>query len=153
MLKYRKNVGIVLINGASKVFWAQRIKDNYWQFPQGGIESGEDEQAALFRELHEEVGLNSEDVAIVDETSHWHYYDFPVQRMKDGELISGQKQKWFLLKLESDCNKINFDATQSPEFKNWKWVDYWYPLQEIVAFKRKVYEEVLLEFRTHVFTS
>ncbi|MBT7307464.1 MAG: NUDIX domain-containing protein, partial [Gammaproteobacteria bacterium] len=35
---YRPNVGIIVINGKGKLFWARRIGQDGWQFPQGGID-------------------------------------------------------------------------------------------------------------------
>jgi len=54
---YRPNVGIILCNDAGRVFWAKRKGANSWQFPQGGIDSDEDPETAMYRELWEETGL------------------------------------------------------------------------------------------------
>ncbi|MHB8226439.1 MAG: RNA pyrophosphohydrolase, partial [Acidithiobacillus sp.] len=34
---------------------------------------------------------------------------------------------------------------QQPEFEDWRWVDYWMPVNEIIAFKRRVYWQALQE--------
>jgi putative (di)nucleoside polyphosphate hydrolase len=54
---FRPNVGIILLNQKNQVFWGKRIRTHSWQFPQGGIDRGETPEQAMFRELHEEVGL------------------------------------------------------------------------------------------------
>ena len=54
---YRPNVGIILLNSKNEVFWGKRIKQNSWQFPQGGIKSGESPEQAMYRELTEEIRL------------------------------------------------------------------------------------------------
>ena len=59
---YRANVGIILSNTQGQVFWARRIGQDAWQFPQGGIDSAESPEEAMFRELKEETGLNPDDV-------------------------------------------------------------------------------------------
>ena len=74
---YRPNVGIILCNGEQRLFWARRIGQDAWQFPQGGIRSGESAEEALFRELHEEVGLRPEHVEIMGATRDWLYYRLP----------------------------------------------------------------------------
>jgi len=59
---YRPNVGIIPLNARNQVFWASGSRTHSWQFPQGGIKYGESPEQAMFRELHEEVGLHPEHV-------------------------------------------------------------------------------------------
>jgi len=149
---YRLNVGIVIVNQENQVFWGQRREPaNAWQFPQGGIYAGETTQQALFRELHEEVGLLSRDVEVIAETKNWISYELPKGLRRDFHKdIVGQKQKWFLLRLLCADDKISLDHNGYPEFVQWQWVDYWHPLQAIVEFKRKVYDQVLNEFSSYI---
>ena len=62
---FRPNVGIILLNPKNQVFWGKRIRTHSWQFPQGGINYGETPEQAMFRELHEEVGLAPDHVRVV----------------------------------------------------------------------------------------
>jgi len=144
---FRANVGIILSNGAGQVFWARRIGQDAWQFPQGGIQPEESAEQALFRELYEEVGLLPEDVAIVGSTRGWLRYHLPRRliRRHHQPLCIGQKQRWFLLRLLSGEERVRFDLCDRPEFDRWRWVSYWDPLEEIVFFKRRVYEQALTE--------
>ena len=32
------------------------------------------------------------------------------------------------------------------EFDGWEWVNYWYPIESVVSFKRNVYRHALTEF-------
>ena len=66
---FRPNVGIILLNQRNQVFWGKRIRTHSWQFPQGGIDRGESPEQAMFRELHEEVGLMPDHVRIVARTA------------------------------------------------------------------------------------
>src|SRR5574340_717853 len=75
---YRPNVGIILCNAHNQVFWGKRVNQHAWQFPQGGINSGETPEQAMFRELEEEVGLQPEHVRILGRTREWLRYDVPV---------------------------------------------------------------------------
>lgn len=144
---YRSNVGIILINKANKVFWGQRVRQNSWQFPQGGVQKGESALAALYRELHEEVGLRPKDVQVIGVTRQWHKYRLPAHLIRQVEpLCIGQKQKWFLLRMLSDDSTIRLDQSDSPEFSNWKWVPYWTPLKHVISFKRQVYRKALEQF-------
>lgn len=144
---FRANVGIVLIDGASRVLIAGRRGRGGWQFPQGGIRPGEEVEAAMFRELHEEVGLTPADVDVVGATEGWLKYRLPERyiRRERTPLCIGQKQRWFLLELTSAVERVRFDLTPDPEFDRCRWVDYWRPVKEVVYFKRPVYVRALHE--------
>ncbi|MBE0593164.1 MAG: RNA pyrophosphohydrolase [Burkholderiaceae bacterium] len=144
---YRPNVGIVLVNHRNEVFWGKRAREHSWQFPQGGIKRGESPEEAMYRELHEEVGLLREHVRIIGRTRDWLRYDVPthwVRREWRGH-YRGQKQIWFLLRLVGRDTDIDLRATQHPEFDAWRWHDYWIPLESVIDFKRDVYRQALDE--------
>jgi putative (di)nucleoside polyphosphate hydrolase len=144
---YRHNVGIILVNSQGQLFWARRIGENSWQFPQGGIRADETPEEALYRELAEEVGLRPEDVEVVGSTQNWLRYRLPkrfVHRRRKPVCI-GQKQRWFLLKLISHEERVRLDASEKPEFDHWRWVDHEAPVNEVVSFKRGVYQRALDE--------
>jgi len=144
---FRPNVGIVLLNQKNQVFWGKRIRTHSWQFPQGGINFGETPEQAMFRELHEEVGLLPDHVRIVARTRDWLRYEVPmhfIRRDARGH-YKGQKQIWFLLQLTGrDCD-MNLRATDHPEFDAWRWNEYWIPLDVVIEFKRDVYQMALTE--------
>ena len=144
---YRPNVGIILTNREGKLLWARRIHQDAWQFPQGGIRKSETPQQAMYRELEEEVGLASEHVEILGSTRGWLRYRLPERFIRHSQqpLCIGQKQVWFMLRLISEENNVRLDLSNKPEFDHWRWVDYWYPLSEVVPFKRKVYQKALNE--------
>lgn len=143
---YRPNVGIILANDQGRVLWAKRIGQDAWQFPQGGIKDSEYPEEALFRELDEEVGLSKESVQIVACTRGWLKYKLPRRLLRQqSSAFVGQKQKWYLLKMLSEDQAISVTASQSPEFDFWRWVSYWYPLGQVVAFKQEVYRRALQE--------
>lgn len=150
---YRPNVGIILTNKDGQVFWAKRVGQDAWQFPQGGIKSQESAEAALFRELKEEVGLEPKDVEIMACTRGWLRYRLPKRmvRYNTHPVCVGQKQKWFLLRLKGNENRIRFDCSEKPEFDGWRWVSYWYPLGQVVPFKRDVYRRAMRELAPRLF--
>ena len=149
---FRPNVGIILLNHRSQVFWGKRIRTHSWQFPQGGIDRGENPEQAMFRELHEEVGLHPQHVQVLARTRDWLRYEVPdrfIRRDARGH-YKGQKQIWFLLQLVGHDWDLNLRATDHPEFDAWRWNDYWVPLDVVVEFKRGVYEMALLELAKFV---
>jgi putative (di)nucleoside polyphosphate hydrolase len=145
---YRPNVGIVICNSHGQVFWARRYGQHSWQFPQGGIDEGETPEQAMYRELYEEVGLTKKDVRILASSRHWLRYKLPKRlvRWDSKPVCIGQKQKWFLLSLECDESRVNMQRGSTPEFDGWRWVSYWYPVRQVVSFKRDVYRRALKEF-------
>src|SRR5699024_1349827 len=150
---YRPNVGIVICNRQGLVLWARRCGQNSWQFPQGGINPGETPEQAMYRELYEEVGLERKNVRLLTVTSGWLRYKLPKRmiRWNAEPVCIGQKQKWFLLELISHDSAVNFQASKKPEFDGWSWVSYWYPVRQVVSFKRDVYRKMMKEFAPHVF--
>ena len=149
---FRPNVGIILLNQRNQVFWGKRIRSHSWQFPQGGIDRGETPDQAMYRELHEEVGLKPEHVSIVARTRDWLRYEVPdrfIRRDARGH-YKGQKQIWYLLRLTAGDWQLNLRATSHPEFDAWRWHDYWIPLDVVVEFKRGVYELALTELERYL---
>jgi putative (di)nucleoside polyphosphate hydrolase len=147
-LRYRRGVGIMLLNARNEVLVAQRIDftGDAWQMPQGGIDTGESPLEAALRELEEEIGTNKAD--FLAETKGWFSYDFPPklrERFRRGR-FQGQRQKWFAMRFTGQDSEINL-ATAHPEFKAWKWVEPEQLPRLIVPFKRQVYLGVLDEFR------
>ncbi|VAX76564.1 RNA pyrophosphohydrolase [Serratia symbiotica] len=149
---YRQNVGIVICNHQGQVLWARRYGQNSWQFPQGGIACGEKAEQAMYRELFEEVGLSKKDVHILASTQNWVRYKLPTRLVRWGTtpLCIGQKQKWFLLQLMCNDADINMQRSKTPEFDSWRWVNFWYPVRQVVSFKRNVYRWVMKEFASTV---
>ncbi len=147
---YRPNVGIVVINRKGQVLWARRVNQNSWQFPQGGVDVGETPTEAMYRELYEELGVKECYVNIISTSKHWYRYKLPkrmIRADRNGYVCLGQKQKWFLISIESNkLESIAFNKKGHPEFDGWRWVSYWYPIRQVVSFKRDVYRRVLTEF-------
>jgi putative (di)nucleoside polyphosphate hydrolase len=101
----------------------------------------------MYRELDEEVGLKREHVSILAQTRGWHRYKLPSRYVRRHEkpVCIGQKQKWFLLRLDAPDSAVCLDAHDSPEFDDWRWVNFWYPLAAVVDFKRDVYQSAMSE--------
>lgn len=149
---YRPNVGIILLNTHNQVFWGKRLRTHSWQFPQGGIKQGESPEQAMFRELHEEVGLTQDVVQVLARTRDWLRYNVPahfVRREARGH-YKGQKQIWFLLRLTGRDSDLDLRATSHPEFDAWRWSDYWVPMEAVIEFKRSVYVSALSELVAHL---
>lgn len=149
---YRPNVGIIISNGKGQLMWARRYAQNSWQFPQGGINQGETAEQAMYRELYEEVGLRQDDVKILAVSRVWLRYKLPKRmvRWDSKPLCIGQKQRWFLLELTSNDDAVNMIGNTKPEFDGFRWVTYWYPVRQVVSFKRDVYRRALKEFAPYV---
>ena len=144
---YRANVGIILVNEDNKLLLGGRVGAKGWQFPQGGMLEGEEPEEAMYRELHEEVGLTDSDVELLSSTRDWLRYKLPDKfiRKHSLPLCIGQKQRWFLLRLTANDEAMRFDRGDKPEFDRVRWVDFWRPVNEVNYFKRRVYAWALHE--------
>ena len=146
-LPYRPCVGIVLFNNNNQVFIARRndVGRQSWQFPQGGINSGEEPEAAALRELEEETNIKS--VRVVDRTAEWLYYDYPtnVSARSFAGNYRGQKQIWFAMRFLGNEDEIDLGGW-SAEFDDWKWTSLSSTITMIIEFKKNVYEKVVSRF-------
>ncbi|MEO9573003.1 MAG: RNA pyrophosphohydrolase [Tateyamaria sp.] len=152
-LPYRRNVGVMVINGAGHVWVGQR-NDRYkdaWQMPQGGIDKGEDARVAALRELEEETGITPDLVEVVAESDGYIPYELPhdlIPKLWKGK-YRGQEQKWFLLRFAGSDAQVNIE-TDHPEFSAWRWMLPAELPDAIVPFKRDVYVAVLEAFADHL---
>ena len=142
---YRPNVAIVLMNDERRVFWAKRANNDGWQFPQGGMRTDETPLEAMYRELEEETGLMPNLVELIGATPGWLRYRLPrrYQRQNSKPLCIGQKQVWLLLRFLGDDSAFRLDHCPEPEFSSYRWVDFWYPVDNVITFKRGVYHKAL----------
>ena len=148
-LPLRIGVGIILLNKENKIFVGKRIDNkegNYWQMPQGGIDTNEDYLQAAKRELEEETGIKN--IEIVKELDNWLTYDLPknlLGKIWKGK-YRGQKQKWFIMKFLGKDEEINIQ-TKHPEFMDWKWIDPLNLSKVAVNFKVEIYKKIQEEIK------
>lgn len=147
--KYRPNVGVVLFNPSGRVWLGRRVRTPgpyNWQFPQGGVDAGEDWEAAARRELLEETGVSSAQVLAA--TPDWITYDFPPGHggSKAARGYLGQKQKWFAMRFTGDDAEVDLQAHPPIEFDAWRWGRLDEVPDLIVPFKRAAYEQVIAAF-------
>jgi putative (di)nucleoside polyphosphate hydrolase len=117
--------------------------------PQGGIDKGEDARTAALRVLQEETGVHPDLVTIEAETDGWIAYDLPhdmVPHIWKGR-YRGQEQKWFLMRFQGTDDQVRIDADDHQEFSDWRWSPADEVIENIVPFKRHVYEQVIAAFR------
>jgi len=151
--KYRRGVGVMLLNNDRKVFVGARIDntDEAWQMPQGGIDEGEEPWATALRELEEETGIPLHLVERVAECPERLKYDLPeeLRRKLWGGKWAGQDQDWYLARFLGRDSDVNI-ATNHPEFREWKWIAPGQLPELIVPFKRDLYRRLLREFAAYL---
>jgi len=147
--KYRKCVGMMIINNSKNILVGKRIDhpSGFWQMPQGGIDDNEIPEKAVWREMMEEIGTNK--AKLIKISDQWIKYEIPDETLKTlpwGKKYIGQKQKWFAFQFIGIDNDINV-GTKNPEFSEWKWAKIDTIVNNIVPFKRNVYAKILKEFK------
>lgn len=139
---FRAGTGAVIINTSGEVLGLERfhVKDA-WQLPQGGIEENEEPLDAVYREVHEETGLERKDLQLLGEYPDWLAYELPAE-MRSGKHGRGQVQKWFLFRLTSPERNIRLDAFPDPEFSAWRWMSFEELIDVTISFRRSVYQHL-----------
>ncbi|VFP84595.1 RNA pyrophosphohydrolase [Candidatus Erwinia haradaeae] len=150
---YHPNIGVVAHNTNRQVLWVKRTNQDVWQFPHGGIQTSETPKIAMYRTLFETVGLNQQDVRIISESHHWVKYNLPIDliHLKKEKICMEQKQKWYLVRLLCNDGAINIKNSHSPEYDDWQWVNYWYPIRYVIPFKKVLYRRIMEEFSKKLF--
>jgi putative (di)nucleoside polyphosphate hydrolase len=154
-LPYRLGVGVMLLNREGRVFVGRRADrpgapegvGTWWQMPQGGLDEGEEPEAAARRELEEETGVRS--ARFIARTRDWHLYDLPAELLGvawEGR-YRGQKQMWFAARFEGQESEIDLGPREGheQEFDAWRWVKVTELSGLVVPFKREVYTSVIRE--------
>ena len=139
----------MILNNNKEVLVGKRLDhpSGFWQMPQGGIDNDEKPEAAVWREMMEEIGTNK--AKLLKISTQWINYDIPSETLKTlpwGHKYIGQTQKWFAFQFTGEENDINV-GTVNPEFSEWKWTKINLIVDEIVPFKRGVYSTILKEFK------
>lgn len=152
-LRYRPNVGIMIVNKEHKIWVGKRSDagvDHFayaWQMPQGGIDAGETPEQAAWREMAEETGLTPEHATKLGESHDWLFYDFPPEIMDNvPKGFKGQQQKWFLFLLNGDDSCFDLNTYKHIEFTEFKWLSPSEVPNIVVPFKKETYEKAIAEF-------
>ncbi len=142
---YRPNAAAILQRPSGQILIAERLNvRNAWQFPQGGVDDGEDMETGLYRELEEEIGVRR-DLIKIRLTRTGYRYAFTKGRLKYG-IYGGQEQTYFLCDYFGKDKDIRLDAHHQ-EFGRWKWINPTdFKLKWVPKFKRHVYHQVFKDF-------
>lgn len=148
---YRANAGVVLFNKKGLCWLGQRKGETgkySWQWPQGGMDAGEDHEEAALRELYEETGIRPDLLKKLGEVKGWLAYDFPpevlAQKKKN---LKGQKQRWFAYRFLGTDDDFDLKAVPPQEFQTFEWVKLKVAVKRIIPWKKPVYKAVAKEFK------
>jgi len=141
---FRACVGGVITNGRNEALsFERRDIPEAWQMPQGGMEQGEEPLGAVIREILEETGIKEDDLEFVQEYPDYLTYEIPME-YRTRKTGRGQTQKWFLFKYIKDVTEIHLP--KEGEFISWKWMTFNEIINQVVPFKKIVYQKILMEF-------
>lgn len=156
--KYRKNaLGVIYRESDKKVLvfsngsWGV---SNAWQFPQGGVDAGEDIVNAAYREIFEETGIKS--IELVAKLEEPYKYLIPDEFNKKiieefGSLkFLGQEQYWHLFKFTGSESEIDLTKEGEgfhSEFDKYKWVDIDEVVDQVIYFKIDIYKKAISQIK------
>ncbi len=142
--RYQPNVAAIVQNDFGEILICERIDNaGAWQFPQGSVEKGENEEAALKRELWEEIGLPAKQFRVAARRGPYRYL-YGRGRQKKG--YDGKEQHYFLVQLTAPRVELDLEMAD-PEFRAFRWIRpeefrfSWLP-----EMKRDVYRQVFADF-------
>ena len=137
---FRAGVGAVISNGSGLVMVFERAKiPGAWQFPQGGLEKGEDLLAAVYREVAEESGIAAGELELLAAHPDLLAYELPASARSE-KTGRGQVQYWFLFRYRGDEAAINVQSGK--EFSAWQWLPFAELLPKTAAFRKPVYSRL-----------
>ena len=142
---YRQNAALILERKDRKILICERLDcKDAWQFPQGGVDEGENPMDALYREVKEEIGLHRKYYKVLDYREGYRYkFD---QRHSKSKYYLGQEQTYFRCRFSGKNKNIDLN-TKKPEFANFSWIlPEKFNLEWVPDFKRRVYIEVFFDF-------
>lgn len=151
---YRRGVGLMIVNDQKKVLVGKRVRFvddidhvnglKLWQMPQGGIRENETEEAAMWREMKEEIGTNHGKIESCAKCLL--HYDFPVKLSNNWRnRYCGQVLRWFLIRFLGSDQDINVHQEHA-EFSSWKWVEVEELIDLVINFKQQLYKDVVEMF-------
>ena len=145
---FRANVGAVILNADGLVLALERKKiPGSWQFPQGGLDEGEEPLAAVKREILEETGIEESHLELLATVPRWLAYELP-EELRSQKIGRGQVQKWFLFRFTGPDEAITMG--NGKEFRAWEWTSMHELLPRVVSFKQSVYRELVEYFKEHL---
>ena len=146
ILPLRPNVCMLLVNNEGKLFVAQRYKQkDVWQFPQGGVEDGLSLEDNVYKELHEELGVEITRFNIIRKLKHSHEYEFKTPPDYAKDKWRGQAQTFWLVQFLGQNSEIKLDRFE-PEFEDFKWLTVDELRKIIDPIRLPGYEGALKEF-------
>lgn len=141
---YRPNVSMIVYRKSDgKFLLVHKPRRNHaWQFPQGGVDSGEDPVQAAQRELEEELGSNQ--FRGFQKSKHVLFYNYPPDYTRDGS-YTGNKQSYYLVEFTGEDKDLQIDRHELDEYR-WVYQNELPEYLESPEYLKKV-NQVIFEFR------
>jgi N-acetylglucosaminyldiphosphoundecaprenol N-acetyl-beta-D-mannosaminyltransferase len=151
----RANAVAVAVNSENKILLCKRIvtkdvqgrsyKDNYWQFPQGGLDAGEEIVPGAARELQEETGISSvEPLGVAGFKHSYEWLNGARSVLFNRRVYKGQEQQTVFFRFTGSDDEVKVDGR---EFSDFAWLEPSEVLTRIAPERRRHAAAVLEELR------
>lgn len=141
---FRASVGAVIVNSKGEVLALERSDTpGAWQFPQGGIDDGEEPLAATLREVREETGIAPDSLRLIRQHPQLLSYELPLE-WRTPKVGRGQTQRWFLFRYLPASGLITLPSPG--EFRDWRWMEFMELMPLVADFRQELYWALAREF-------
>ncbi|MFA6297489.1 MAG: NUDIX domain-containing protein [Candidatus Paceibacterota bacterium] len=121
---YRKGTSALITNSNNEFLLVNLIsfEEKFFAIPGGGVEEGETLEESVYREIQEELGINTDSLELVGKSDSPLQFIFKTPKInKKGKEYIGSERHFFGFKFIGDNNEIKL---QEDEVRHYKWVSF-----------------------------
>ncbi|MCK9273223.1 NUDIX domain-containing protein [Candidatus Gracilibacteria bacterium] len=121
---YRKGISALIVNAKNDFLLVNLIsfEEKYYAIPGGGVEANETLEDASYREIKEELGINSSSLELIGTSPNPLQFIFKVPKInKEGKEYIGSERYFFAFRFIGSDDEIQL---AKDEVRAYKWVPF-----------------------------